>query len=144
MKNRSIHRRRLFYEIAIFPVNRWLYSNKKLAGHGLAKFVASAVGWAAFCCGQWIPLPPPFEYSWRFDTLQSLGKLVVPVTEQYTIHGKTRAVFVSTTVIACYPVLPDCINVWAIKWPFLPFFQLCGSSDLLRGDTFPVPLYSPK
>jgi hypothetical protein len=41
----------------------------------------------------------------------SLGKLVVPVTEQYTIHGKTRAVFISTTVIACYPVLPDCIHV---------------------------------
>ncbi len=142
MKNNSLYRRWLFYVIAIFPVNGWLYSNKKMG--------VGRPGFGQVCSKRRLlsdvllramnPPPPQFEYSWRFDTLHVFGKLVVPVTEQYTIHGKTRAVFISTTVIACYPVLPDCIHVGYL----MAFFPTMWFFDLLRGNTFPVPLYGPK
>jgi hypothetical protein len=70
MKNSSMYRRWLFYEIAIFPVNGWLYSNKEL-GVGRPGFgqVCSDVLLRAMNSP-----PPQFEYSWRFDTLHVFGK----------------------------------------------------------------------
>jgi hypothetical protein len=111
-----------------------------LAGLGLAKFVASAVCWATFCCGQWIPPPPNLNTHEGLIRYMSLGKLVVPVTEQYTLYTGKPGLCSFQQRWACYPVLPDCIHVGYL----MAFFPTMWFFDLLRGNTFPVPLYGPK